>query len=269
MGQEVIIKIFKQQKIFLREAKYMTRAGAHPNLIKVFEILKDTKIVTYKKGKKVVQTVNAIIMEKGKVDLFLLINKCERFTEMTCRYFFKKLLSAIEHCHNQGVAHCDLKLENIIFDRFGNVKLIDFGLAHSIQNKGFGSYRKLLGTYGYMAPEIHKSELYNIRKADLFSLAVILFIMVYGSPPFAQANAEDSHYYLMQTETPTYLEFMDDLGDAGKDFQDLILRMLDENPKRRLTNIDEIKNHPWYSGKTSTFKEAILEVNAALLKSPQ
>jgi len=73
----------------------------------------------------------------------------------------------------------------------------------------------------------------------------------------------------MQTERSTYLEFMEDLGDASEEFQDLILRMLEENPKRRLTNIDEIKKHPWYNGKTSTFKDAILEVNAALLKSAQ
>ena len=178
----------------------MSKAGEHPSLIKVHDILSDTKIYTFKNGKRKVQTVNAIVMEKGKVDLFLLISKCEKFTEATCRYFFKQLLSGITHCHSKNVAHCDLKLENIIFDKFGKIKIIDFGLSHSIQNKGFGAYRKLLGTYGYMAPEIHKSEIYNIKKTDLFSLAVILFIMVYGSPPFSQANQEDNHYYLMTNE---------------------------------------------------------------------
>lgn len=88
-GKEVIIKIFKQQKIFLREAKFMTRAGPHPNLIKVLDILKDSEIVTFKNGKAKTQKVNAIVMEKGKVDLFLLISKCETFTEATARYFFK------------------------------------------------------------------------------------------------------------------------------------------------------------------------------------
>lgn len=109
--------------------------------------------------------------------------------------------------------------------------------------------------------------MYNIKKADLFSLAVILFIMVYGSPPFAMANYDDSHYFLMQTERSTYLEFMEDLGDVSFEFQDLILKMMDENPKRRLSSIEEIRKHPWLTGKTATFKEAILEVNAALLKA--
>lgn len=130
--KEVIIKIFRQQKIFLREAKYLTQAGDHPNLIKVLDILKEAKIKTKKNGREKIQTVNAIVFEKGKVDLFLLISKCENFSEPTCRYFFKKLLSCLSHCHEKNVAHCDLKLENIIFDRFGKIKLIDFGLAHKI-----------------------------------------------------------------------------------------------------------------------------------------
>ena len=166
----------------------MQRIGQHDNVIQLYDILQNTDIVTFKNKKRKTKKVNAIIMEKGKVDLFSLIQKCESFSEKTCRYFFKQLLSGLEHCHKQNVAHCDLKLENIIFDNLGKIKLIDFGLSHAIQNKGFGAYRKLLGTYGYMAPEIHNSEIYNIKKSDLFSLAVILFIMVYGSPPFAQAE---------------------------------------------------------------------------------
>lgn len=90
--------------------------------------------------------------------------------------------------------------------------------------------------------------------------------MVYGSPPFAQAHPDDQHYFLMTTEKPTYIEFMNDLGPASKEFQDFILRMLDANPQRRLTNIAEIKRHPWWKGETSSFKKAILEVNAALTK---
>jgi len=71
-------------------------------------------------------------MEVGKIDLFGVITKCGSFSEPTCRYYFKKLLSALNHCHENNIAHCDIKLENIIFDRCGNIKLIDFGLSHKI-----------------------------------------------------------------------------------------------------------------------------------------
>lgn len=81
-----------------------------------------------------------------------------------------------------------------------------------------GAYRKLLGTCGYMAPEVHKTEIYNIKKTDLFSLAVILFVMVYGSPPFSEATQNDNHYFLMSTDPATYKEFMEELSDASPEF---------------------------------------------------
>lgn len=202
----------------------------------------------------------------GKVDLFKVVTQCDSFPEEVCRYYFKQLLSALEHCHEKQVAHCDLKLENIIFDNSGNMKIIDFGLSHQIKNGGHSMYRKLLGTYGYMAPEVHKSDVYNIKQADLFSLAVIIFVMMYGSPPFSQAIHNDNHFHLMQVEKNTYKNFMNSLNNVSQDFQEFILKMLDENPKNRLS-VEEIKKHPWYTGKTSTYKEAVTALNKCLMQS--
>ena len=66
------------------------------------------------------------------------------------------MLNALKYCHSKGIAHCDLKPENLIFDRFGNIKLIDFGMAEFFDktDKGFGKWNQN-GTKGYMAPEIH------------------------------------------------------------------------------------------------------------------
>jgi len=130
----------------------------------------------------------------GKVDLYTVVEKIDHFSEETSRFFFKQILSALHHCHQHKFAHCDLKLENIIFDNQGNTKLIDFGLAHHVKHLGVAKYSHLLGTYGYMAPEVHQSAYYDIMKTDLFSLGVILFVMVYGSPPFTTAVSEDNHF---------------------------------------------------------------------------
>ena len=62
-----------------------------------------------------------------------------------------------------------------------------------------------------MAPEVHQSHIYDISHADRFSLAVILFIMVYGSPPFANTNDSDQHYTLMQADDGVDREFMKSL----------------------------------------------------------
>lgn len=147
------------------------------------------------------------------------------------------------------------------------MKLIDFGLAHGVKSNGVDQYRKCLGTYGYMAPEVHQSEVYNICESDLFSLAVILFIMVYGSPPFSQANDQDTHYHLMQTDETHYKRFMRSLNSQiSYEFEDLILKMLCKNPKNRLS-ADEIRKHPWYLEKTSSYKEAVTTLNESLMKA--
>jgi len=55
-------------------------------------------------------------MSLGKIDLYGVLKKIECFTEETARYMFKRLFKAVNHIHSKGVAHCDLKLENIIFN---------------------------------------------------------------------------------------------------------------------------------------------------------
>ena len=69
----------------------------------------------------------------------------------------------------------------------------------------------------------------------------------------------------MQTNPEIYRNFMRSLNPSvGNDAEDLILRMLSKDPKKRLS-VDEIKKHPWYTAETSTYKEAVIEVNEKLL----
>ena len=85
-------------------------------------------------------------MELGESDLFNVVRKCKQLSENTAKYIFKKLLFAVKYCHDRKIAHCDLKLENVIFDKKCNPKLIDFGLAHEIVNGGYAKYHQSLGT---------------------------------------------------------------------------------------------------------------------------
>jgi serine/threonine protein kinase len=89
------------------------------------------------------------------------------------------------------IAHLDLKLENILLDKQG-VKLCDFGFSESTDSK----LSKKKGTIGYMAPELNESHLtpYNPEQADLFSLGVLLFIFVFGIPPFSSSAGNDRFY---------------------------------------------------------------------------
>lgn len=112
------------------------------------------------------------------------------------RFFGLQMIDALESMHKKRVAHRDLKLENILLDRHLNMKIADFGFATYKSIDCLKSYR---GTLTYMAPEIKEGRTYNGREVDMFSFAVILFIIVHGIFPFKEARKEEYFYNLLMT----------------------------------------------------------------------
>ena len=91
-----------------------------------------------------------------------------------------------------------MKPENILLDKNYDVKLVDFGFACTLEGRdGTGTNKSMVGTPGYMAPEIMNSEPYQGSVVDLFALAVILFILYTGGPPFSSADSDDQFYKLL------------------------------------------------------------------------
>jgi len=104
------------------------------------------------------------------------------------------------------VCHRDLKPENLLLDENFNLKVADFGFATcSLGKDGSGLLRSVLGTESYMAPEIHMKLPYSGEAIDLFSSAIILFIIYSGSPPFSKADSKDAYYRLFCANTPECL----------------------------------------------------------------
>lgn len=128
-------------------------------------------------------------------DLFDLIKKHGKVNEGLAKYLFLQILNGIEFLHSKaGVAHLDLKLENILIANNYSLKLCDFGFFEELKSK----VCKNRGTHGYRAPEtyLESNEGYDGAKADIFALGVILFIMLFGVPPFCMATKEDPLYRL-------------------------------------------------------------------------
>ena len=97
--------------------------------------------------------------------------------------------------HRAGVCHRDLKLENLVLDSDFNLKVIDFGLACSVNGTtGRGFCDNNCGTEEYKAPEVTAAIRYQPVVADLFSLAVTMFIIYTGRLPFKQASVRDERY---------------------------------------------------------------------------
>ena len=94
-------------------------------------------------------------------ELFDYVANSGAFSEKICRYYFKQMLLALHYIHKNGFSHRDLKPENILLDENYDLKLVDFGFAAPLEGRdGTGFNRSLIGTPGYMAPEILEKQPY-------------------------------------------------------------------------------------------------------------
>ena len=128
-------------------------------------------------------------------NLFDVFQKIGGIGEDGGRFFMTQFLDVMSYIHNDsGVVHRDLKLENILFDSQLNIKIADFGFATYNDIDMLDDYR---GSRSYMAPEIKEYETYDGKKADIFSLGVLLYIIVMGAFPFEEAKKGDFLYNLI------------------------------------------------------------------------
>jgi len=156
------------------------------------------------------------------------------------------MLEAIKYLHDQGIAHRDLKPENILLhDPHSDIiKLSDFGLSRVVGQHSF--MKTMCGTPQYVAPEIllsGKTDGYGMA-CDLWSLGVILYIMLVGTPPF---NDSRSTPLFDQIEAADF-DFPDELwSNISESTKDLIRGLLTPDPTKRMT-VDEALNSAWMKG---------------------
>lgn len=149
----------------------------HPNIVKYYETYIDEKYIY-------------LVMEYiGGGELFQKIAEQDNqvFNEKDAAMYMRKLLSACNHMHSQGVVHRDIKPENIMLSKEGEIKLIDFGLSQRTQ--GNKKLKSIAGTPYYMAPEVLDGQ-YDY-KCDIWSLGVLLYVFMSGYLPFQGQNRNE------------------------------------------------------------------------------
>ncbi|KAM6544906.1 hypothetical protein CsatB_025642 [Cannabis sativa] len=199
----------------------------HPNIVRLHEVLASkTKIymvLEYVTGGELFDR----IANKGKV------------TEAQGRKLFQQLIDGVSYCHSKGVFHRDLKLENVLVDAKGNIKISDFGLSALPQHfRDDGLLHTTCGSPNYVAPEILANRGYDGATSDIWSCGVILYVILTGYLPFDDRNLAVLYQKILKGETliPKWL---------SPGAQNMIRKILDPNPVTRIT-MENIKSDEWF-----------------------
>jgi len=158
--------------------------------------------------------------------------------EFQAKDLFNQLVSALSYSHSRSIAHLDLKLENVLITDDMRTKVIDWGLSTTDPTNCFN----IRGTPEYAAPEMwtrSKSVPFDACSADIFSMGVLLFTLLFGRFPFPS-----SELAAMRRGECVDLPDMDN-ARVSESARALVLAMLDPSPSKRIT-MEEILKHEWW-----------------------
>ena len=165
-------------------------------------------------------------------DLFHFIKNSGKQTESYTKFFISNLLNGIEYCHNKGIVHWDIKLENILLDKNNKPKLADFGYSTYLTK-----HKNKVGTLQYMAPEILIGNIQDIYKVDIYALGVCMYVILHNTYPFKGTNNIEIGTNILRNK----YKINNNLSIACID---LLNQILEPDQKNRIT-IQEIREHPW------------------------
>jgi serine/threonine protein kinase len=265
--EQVAIKVYNRAK--LREMAHTThenplleiaclqflgQGGGHPNVVRQLECSMDD------------ENVFSVLEFVDGGELYDLIEHYQQLTppvtlnEPTARSYFGQIVRGLQHCHQFGIGHRDLSLENILLDPSSGVcKIIDMGMCLKMAAApvvdSTGEHQQLVylpiparGTCGkrnYIAPEIiENSRPFSPCKADAWALGVILFILLAGTPPIDYASSLDQRFRMVADGHLRVLLSTWQVNHISSKAVDLMEALLRVEPDDRLT-VEEILEHPW------------------------
>jgi len=262
-GAKRAVKVVSKQK-FTRSSDKQVHFKELKLEIDILRTLEHDNIITLY---DVYETVNDLYLVTelcGGGELFdrIKAQPAGSYSEKDAQVVLRQICTGLAYLHKHKIAHCDLKPDNFLFTDpapDARLKIIDFGMSKHVRRRQY--LHSLRGTPYYIAPEVLRGQ-YN-EACDMWSFGVVMFVMLFGYPPFHADADQEIFRKILNGFTPQvrrgYQAHFPAAIPCSDSAKDLIAKLLTSDTAKRLT-AEEALAHPWLSGDTATAAPMINDV---------
>lgn len=238
----VAVKILKTEfadnEEFVRRFRNESKAIAvlsHPNIVKIFDVGFTEKIQFI-----VMEYIDGITLKEFMEQQGVIKWK-------DCVHFITQILRALQHAHDRGIVHRDIKPQNIMLFSDGTIKVMDFGIARFAREEGKTISDKAIGSVHYISPEQARGDVTD-EKSDIYSVGVMMYEMLCGVKPFDGDNPVSVALMHMQNEAPPLRSVNDSVPEG---LEEIVIRAMQKDAPKRyqsasemIKDIEEFKKNP-------------------------
>ena len=219
MNDEIKLNDNEKQR-FLQEARTVALLH-HPNIVEIYTIFEEDDNIYL-----VFEFIDGPTLDKK-------LEKDVMLGTASVVEIFDQVCKALAYAHSKNVVHRDLKLGNIMLNSEGDVKVMDFGLAHSAKETLARASREVVGSPAYMAPE----QAYGVsgKDSDIYSLGVCVYEALTGTLPFPGPNFQE------QKEKMLYHPVSSVMAGIPKAFDPLLEKAMNPDPDKRFRTVEEFR----------------------------